>query len=923
MSRHFQPGVVTNGTTFFRDDLVLYGQELRLSGVVHGVAFQPTTLSECVLFQYVESGGAVQVTVALDVTGHLKLYRGTTAGTLLETATDPLVVDAYYYIESKVFIDNVDGIVEIHLWSSQSETDTPIDFTGDTKNGGTGLISKISYGINADSPVANWSDKYTCDLVGASFSNFLGNKQITASFPGGVGSSETWIPTPDVSNWQNVATNPPDVAVFNASPDVSLDAIPTSDLLALRPTTANTVNAAVANQCVRALPEVEVVGLAAPTAFSDGIDDPLTTSDDDTKTGNLVLVSLILQSDDLISTTPTQTGFTLLSHQRVDYNGDGTEFFHYLLFWRLAAGNGPVTYDFSEAVGAFTITEIASYITNIVLRNQTASWEFDLVEAGQDGFSCPLGDCPPNVLAIAATATPDTYGHFNLVLGYSPYGGGTAPEYEITPSTGHAYSVFDNGSATSNNGVFAFGLRTVNGIASPDLALAFNQTFGFNNGGSTVVSLDIKPRVSPPGIEDYLVGATAKLAGDTASSYGIVPSDSLRIYQFPYPLAPDGAAWTAAKFNALEGGYQSSLAVDVDPAPTPTLAIGSTNPVSGTTIAIGPDDNNGNNDGSTPFTREYNLDTAVTLTAPATADGNPFDKWKKDGVDDAASEVVSLAMDTNHTMQAVYTTAACSEGDSILLLDGSTMPVQGDGTEITSWTDEGVHAYEWVSYEGQTGPRYDTTAVDNVLYSFYNGGVGSVSRALRLDTPVDLDLGLPGAFTMIFALLTEAGAPASNSLFNLNQLDGNAGWSLGMGSFGGNFSVSYSQYGNGDGTPLGGINTGLLYSLAAQQKLIVTFICDGLAVRVLINGLELAGKEWFNNTDSSSNYLSSNPTTASNAAIGSSAAAFANPFYGQLPYLLIRDVNLSDADRQAIESAQAAIYGISYTPGVCTVGCVA
>jgi hypothetical protein len=350
------------------------------------------------------------------------------------------------------------------------------------------------------------------------------------------------------------------------------------------------------------------------------------------------------------------------------------------------------------------------------------------------------------------------------------------------------------------------------------------------------------------------------------------------------------------------------------------LAIGSSNPATGTAITVSPDDNNGDNDGSTPFTREYNLDTSVTLTAPATSDGNAFSKWKKDGVDDAITEVVTLAMDADHQMQAVYT-GACSTGDSILLLDGSTLPPQGDGTEITSWTDDGIHAYTWVNYSGKLGPRYDTTAADNILYSFYNGGVGTVQRALRLNTPIDTDLGLPSAFTMIFALITEAGAPVG-TILNVNQLDSNAGWTVRTGSFAGNFGLFFEQYGNGDGTPVGGIDTGLLYSLAAQQKQIVTFICDGINVRVLVNGQEIVGKEWFNDLDSSSNYSSGNASTASNAAIGSLAGgSFANPLYAQLPYFLIRNVNLSDADRQAIESAQAAIYGITYTPGACSIAC--
>jgi len=62
----------------------------------------------------------------------------------------------------------------------------------------------------------------------------------------------------------------------------------------------------------------------------------------------------------------------------------------------------------------------------------------------------------------------------------------------------------------------------------------------------------------------------------------------------------------------------------------------------------------------------------VSLTALATASGNNFQKWLKDGADFANNTVtnVSVTMDANHTMTAVYVTPAPT-GPSIFVEAGT------------------------------------------------------------------------------------------------------------------------------------------------------------------------------------------------------------------------------------------------------------
>ncbi len=85
-----------------------------------------------------------------------------------------------------------------------------------------------------------------------------------------------------------------------------------------------------------------------------------------------------------------------------------------------------------------------------------------------------------------------------------------------------------------------------------------------------------------------------------------------------------------------------------------TLTVASSNPASGVSITVDPPDRNGQGSGDTQFTRAYNENTVVTLTAPPTAGGNNFQKWRQDVTDFSTSPTVDVTMDFSHTMTAVY-----------------------------------------------------------------------------------------------------------------------------------------------------------------------------------------------------------------------------------------------------------------------------
>ena len=119
----------------------------------------------------------------------------------------------------------------------------------------------------------------------------------------------------------------------------------------------------------------------------------------------------------------------------------------------------------------------------------------------------------------------------------------------------------------------------------------------------------------------------------------------------------DGVDWsTNLSTQVIMDTSHTMTAVYVTPVVTRTLTVASSNPSSGVSITVSPNDNNGQGNGSTQFTRTYNNNAVVNLTAPSTAGGNNFQKWQRDGVDWAFTQSTNLTMDANHTMTAVYVT---------------------------------------------------------------------------------------------------------------------------------------------------------------------------------------------------------------------------------------------------------------------------
>src|ERR1043165_3448513 len=247
-------GIVTDGATFFTLDRVAVNEPISSLELFRGVALKLNELPVATqtILQFQEADDTNQICIGLLSSGIVRAFKGDTGGTTLASSVDPLIINTYYYLETRVFIDNVVGRVVVKLWTDATTSATIIDFTGDTQNGGTGLLAKIIHGLGLS---ASWDDGYLCDAQGSAFNDFPGNQHVEAHFPNGAGFYTNWTPFPSAPNYANVNENPPNGDTsYNFTDAANKDSFPT------QPTTSSSVNAVNVNLCAESLEAVFPVG---------------------------------------------------------------------------------------------------------------------------------------------------------------------------------------------------------------------------------------------------------------------------------------------------------------------------------------------------------------------------------------------------------------------------------------------------------------------------------------------------------------------------------------------------------------------------------------------------------------------------------------------------------------------------------------
>lgn len=142
------------------------------------------------------------------------------------------------------------------------------------------------------------------------------------------------------------------------------------------------------------------------------------------------------------------------------------------------------------------------------------------------------------------------------------------------------------------------------------------------------------------------------LSTDDGSTFPIIlagntPNDGSEAVTIPGTPTPAARIKVEGVGNIF---FNISRSFTISGTATQTLTVASINPGSGVSITVSPNDNSGLGNGVTQFTRTYNRNTMVTLTAPSSAAGNSFLKWQQNGMDATTNLTAFVTLDANYTM---------------------------------------------------------------------------------------------------------------------------------------------------------------------------------------------------------------------------------------------------------------------------------
>ncbi len=202
------------------------------------------------------------------------------------------------------------------------------------------------------------------------------------------------------------------------------------------------------------------------------------------------------------------------------------------------------------------------------------------------------------------------------------------------------------------------------------------------------------------------------------------------------------------------------------PVPRPVLTVASTNPTSGVSVTVSPNDVSGSGNGTTQFTRAYNRGTTVTLTAPATVNGNKFRMWQRDGQDWSGTVSTSVSMNFSTTLTAVYSTpptltVTSSNPDSGVNINVLPNDNNGAGNGTTTFT----RVYDQFATVNLTAPQTVGTStfwkwqVDGVDYVQHNLATitmneNHTAKAIYITaTPTPTPTPVPGAGSQPIAFI--------------------------------------------------------------------------------------------------------------------------------------------------------------------------
>lgn len=200
-----------------------------VQGLHIGFGFKKTVMGVAGYVMRLEEAinGTVHFGLALDTAGQLYVTRGTTT---VATATTPAIPpDTWTHIELRVWIDNSVGRITVKVNGA-----TGIDFTGDTQNAGTGVVSAIYIQNSSNNGALYYDDLYVYSITDFAADPWVGDARIFSMSPDSVGNYSQWSPISGSVNYQNVdeQTTDGDTTYVFASVSGTMDSYGFSDMSA-------------------------------------------------------------------------------------------------------------------------------------------------------------------------------------------------------------------------------------------------------------------------------------------------------------------------------------------------------------------------------------------------------------------------------------------------------------------------------------------------------------------------------------------------------------------------------------------------------------------------------------------------------------------------------------------------------------------
>jgi|GEM_PF-1232687 len=473
-----------------------------------------------------------------------------------------------------------------------------------------------------------------------------------------------------------------------------------------------------ARAALAANPSIDSTVITGTNIGSAGVRTPGGVSVRDTPGGNLTGGTNPRNAGDTGTIIDGSTGTTYLA--QVGSSG------RYYFWWKIRWSDGQVGWsaeDFLEATGqsgtpGLSISSLTPTALQTLDWGQSVNYSITVVDNNGAPVSGATAIVTDNLRALSAQTSPTNSNGQTTYTTTVPTGAANSTYdivfranksgYSDSPSVTRQVQVSHNSSPPA---------PTANSAANVTSS-SFTSNWG-SSSGATGYRLDVSTSIS---FGSFVSGYQNLDLGNLLSRSVSGLSANTTYYYRVRAYNGGGTSGDSNIINVTTAG---------NPPPTRTLTVMSSNPSSGVSITVSPNDNNGLGSGVTPFNRVYNNNTNMALTAPSTVGGNNFKKWQLDGADLTTGLLTNFVMDANHAITAVYGTPPQYQG----FHDGA-----GCNT-ISGWAWDANNPNGTVNVDIYDGTTFIGTTPANMYREDLLNALGSPTHGFSFLTPAALKNG--------------------------------------------------------------------------------------------------------------------------------------------------------------------------------------